>query len=248
MTTRRLNRMLAVCVHFLVLTALGVLSSITSAADSRPAAPSGSIGGRVRYIGRAPDPVYVFESGASQTILAVAKDQGLSSAVAYVSAPATPAVDEALEVVVNQRNWWFTPGMVSVRSGQPVRFTNDDPSNHNVRSTHGVPANRFSAYTGTGQPYVHRFRTNPDHAPVVLTCDIHAWMMAWIYVFDHPHFAMTNQSGEFALQDLAPGTYRLSIRHGPSGLAKDLDVTVAGGRESRVEVSFDTPDLKLPSR
>lgn len=209
---------------------------------------AGSVAGRVRYVGRLPEPVYVFESGQTQSLVALDASKGMASAVVSVAAPAAAADAAAPEVTINQRNWWFTPGIVAVRAGQPVRFTNDDPSNHSVRSTTGVPANRFSAYTGTGQPYVHRFRANPDGSPAVLTCDIHAWMMAWVYVFDHPHFNQTDRTGRFSIPNLAPGRYRLSVRHGPSGFSRDLDVTVSAGGETRVDVTFDTPDLRVPSR
>ena len=209
---------------------------------------AGSIAGRVSYVGRLPEPVYVFESGQKQSILALDPDKGLATAVVFVDAPAHSADGASPEVTINQRNWWFTPGIVAVRAGQPVRFTNDDPSNHSVRSTTGVPANRFSAYTGTGQPYVHRFRANPDGSPAVLTCDIHAWMMAWVYVFDHPHFVQTDRAGRFSLPHLAPGEYRLSVRHAPSGLSRDIQVNVARGAETRADVTFDTPDLRLPNR
>ena len=209
---------------------------------------AGSVSGRVSYIGKLPEPIYVSESGATQSIVSVDAQQGMASAVVYLHAPPAAAAPHLNEVIVNQRNWWFTPGVVAVRAGQPVRFTNDDPSNHNVRATHGAPANRFSAYTGTGQPYVHRFRTNPELAPTMVTCDIHAWMMAWVYVFDHPHFTTSARTGDFTLPDVPAGRYRLSVRHGPSGLSRDLELDVASGRDTHLEVIFDTADLRVPIR
>lgn len=208
----------------------------------------GSVSGRVTYIGKLPEPIYVFESDSSQSIISVDAQKGVASAVVYLHASAAQPVADANEVVINQRNWWFTPGIVAVRAGQPVRFTNDDPSNHNVRATHGAPANRFSAYTGTGQPYVHRFRANAELAPTVVTCDIHGWMMAWVYVFDHPHFATSARTGDFRLPDVPAGRYRLSVRHGPSGLSRDVELDVSSGRNTHVDVAFDTADLRLPAR
>jgi plastocyanin len=209
---------------------------------------TGIVAGRVRYVGRLPRPVYVFESGNTQSIVSLDSNKGLGGAVASVDAKPVGPDPAAPEVTINQRNWWFTPSVTAVRAGQPVRFTNDDPSNHSVRSTTGVPANRFGAYTGTGQPYVHRFRVNPDGSPAVLTCDIHAWMMAWVYVFDHPHFATTDSTGGFSIPNLAPGTYRLSVKHGPSGLSRIVDIAVAANKETRIDVVFDTPDLHVPER
>src|SRR5688500_16931281 len=120
-------------------------------ADDRQAL--GSVSGRITYIGKLPEPIYVFESGATQSIISVDAQKGVSSAVAYLHAPSAPAVESLGEVVVNQHNWWFTPGVIAVRAGQPVRFTNDDPANHNVRAKHGAPRNRLSTEQGHGQPH-----------------------------------------------------------------------------------------------
>jgi plastocyanin len=209
---------------------------------------TGRVVGRVSYVGRLPQSVYVFESGSTQPIMALDANKGLANVVVWIDAPSAAPDAAAPEVTINQHNWWFTPAVVAVRAGQPVRFTNDDPSNHSVRSTTGVPANRFSAYTGTGQPYVHRFRANPDGSPAVVTCDIHAWMMAWVYVFDHSHFAMTDRTGSFSIPPLAPGGYRLSVKHGPSGLSRVLDATITPNKETRIDIVFDTQDLNMPNR
>jgi plastocyanin len=218
------------------------------AAQTSTGSVSGSVSGRVTYIGKLPEPIYVFESGSTHSIIALDAHKGVAAAVIYLHAPAATAAADSNEVIVNQRNWWFTPGVVAVRAGRPVRFTNEDSSNHNVRATHGAPANRFSAYTGTGQPYVHRFRTNPNLAPTVVTCDIHAWMMAWVYLFDHPHFTTTATTGDFRLPEVPAGRYRLSVRHGPSGLSRDIEVDVPAARAAHLDVVFDTADLRLPDR
>jgi hypothetical protein len=73
-------------------------------------------------------------------------------------------------------------------------------------------------------------------------------MMAWVYVFDHSYFAMTDAAGAYEIRGLAPGTYRLSIRHGPGGLARDVEVRVTSGGTTRADVAFETADLKLPVR
>jgi hypothetical protein len=129
-----------------------------------------------------------------------------------------------------------------------VRFTNEDSANHNVHSRSTDPANRFNAYTGTGHVHTARFRAEPGHAPLVIGCDIHPWMVAWIYVFDHPHFAVTDGAGGFRLTGVAPGWHRVAVRHPAGGLARDLRVRVEAGETARVEVVFGPADLRPPRR
>jgi hypothetical protein len=49
---------------------------------------------------------------------------------------------------------------------------------------------------------------------VVLTCEAgHPWMRAYLLVVDHPYVATTNETGEFVIADVPPGTYRIKLWH-----------------------------------
>ncbi len=38
-------------------------------------------------------------------------------------------------------------------------------------------------------------------------CDTHAWMQAYIHVFDHPFFAVTDERGAFSMTNIPAGKY-----------------------------------------
>ena len=46
-----------------------------------------------------------------------------------------------------------------------------------------------------------------------IDCDLHPWMRAWVVVAEHPFYALTNDKGEFALENVPPGTYTLRVWH-----------------------------------
>lgn len=218
-------------------------------------AAGGAIAGTVLYRGEPPPPVFVPESGGASPVLRVDRDSGgLQYAVVYVDAsgPARAGrVSDAARhphATVVQRGFIFDPPIVAILAGQRVRFTNEDSANHNVRSADRMPANRFNAYTGAGQEYVHRFAKPPAGGPVVLTCDIHEWMAGWVYVFDHPWFAVTDRQGRFRIEGVPAGSYALAIRQTAGGLARDLRVDVTNGATADVEVAFGTADLRKPVR
>src|SRR5690606_37120358 len=100
---------------------------------------------------------------------------------------------------MDQLDYAFRPPLLAVRSGERVAFSNSDPANHNVRASSLRPGNQFNVYTGSGGEYLHRFEADEKQRPVLIGCDIHAWMRGWVYVFDHPHFAVTDEAGRFAL-------------------------------------------------
>ena len=48
-----------------------------------------------------------------------------------------------------------------------------------------------------------------DVLPVIVKCNLHPWMNAWIHVFDHPYFAVTDADGKFEIKNAPAGKYRL---------------------------------------
>ena len=49
--------------------------------------------------------------------------------------------------------------------------------------------------------------------PVVFQCSIHPWMHAYVWVFDHPYFAVTDENGEFEIKNVPAGGVRVVAWH-----------------------------------
>jgi hypothetical protein len=71
-------------------------------------------------------------------------------------------------------------------------------------------------------------------------------MAAWVYVFDHPYHAVTNETGRFRLPPVPPGRYMLHVRHPDGGLRRQEDVVVRAGEPVRLRVVFHGGDRKAP--
>lgn len=61
-----------------------------------------------------------------------------------------------------------------------------------------------------------------------LSCEVHPWTRGWIAVFDHPYFATSGADGNFAMDSVPPGRYRVHAWHPRLGAMED-DVTVEAG-------------------
>ena len=48
---------------------------------------------------------------------------------------------------------------------------------------------------------------------VVLGCNIHDWMVGYVYVADSPYFAVTQADGKVDLRDLPAGDYSVRVWH-----------------------------------
>jgi plastocyanin len=120
----------------------------------------------------------------------------------FPPAPATPGVR------VEQKDLMFVPQLLVVQAGTRVEFPNLDDTFHNIFSY--SPAKRFD---------LGRYRMDEKPVPavifdtpgvVVLRCEIHEHMRGVILVLATPHFAITDTEGNYRLDGLPAGTYRLT--------------------------------------
>jgi hypothetical protein len=172
------------------------------------------IAGTVTLSGRAPEmatiPNRPCHEGAKplreETV--VTDDSGhLQNVIVYLedAPPAAPA--QLLPyVLLDQVNCQYVPHVAALRAGQTLHVTTSDPTIHNVHGacTANEPFN-FALVT-MGQSHDLVF-SQPELFPV--RCDVHPWMKAYVQVFSHPWFAVTDKNGHFEIKDVPPGSYKL---------------------------------------
>jgi len=149
-----------------------------------------------------------------------------SRAVVYIDAAPRQAFDAlpAGRVRLDQRNQTFEPHLLAITVGTTVDFPNDDPMFHNVMSLARGNAFDLGRYP-KGQSRAVRFDT-PGIVPVV--CDIHAHMSAYILVFSHPFFAITDAEGRYSIPRIPSGTYTLKV-WSELGTAETRRITIVDG-------------------
>jgi plastocyanin len=232
-----------------LLATAGIFAVLKCVTPFTPAQPArGAIEGRVTFAGT-PPPAVIAEGG-TQPVLYVDNSGGLQYVVVFLPDARADRGPAGTPSTVEQRRFTFEPQVLAVRAGQTVRFTNDDPANHNVRSQDPNPANRFSVNTAAGAaaPATHRFVATPPERPIELSCDIHPWMIAWVYVFDHRQFAVTDANGRFRIDRVPPGHHRLAVRQPAGKLQRDVAADVRAGNTTRIDVQFSAADFGMPSR
>jgi hypothetical protein len=62
-----------------------------------------------------------------------------------------------------------------------------------------------------------------------LACEAHPWTEAWIAVFDHPYYSITDQNGSFSIDSIPPGRYAVRAWHPRLGSVMD-SITIEAGK------------------
>jgi hypothetical protein len=73
---------------------------------------------------------------------------------------------------------------------------------------------------------------------VKIDCDVlHTWMSAAIVITETPYFAVSDQNGNFLLDELPVGRYRAEIWHEKLG-TKTIGVVLDGNKELSLDVVY----------
>jgi plastocyanin len=183
-------------------------------------------------------------------LLALAGQSGAATLEALVAGPGGKALADAAVVLeplvpsrstghatasIEQRGTEFIPYVTVAQAGTAIEFPNNDTTKHHVYSF--SPAKRFEIklYAGKpGQPVVF------DKAgQVVIGCNIHDWMEAYVLVVDSPYFGKTAADGKAVVANLPAGRYRLQLWHPQQKAAQPpIDVEV-GNSPLRMKLVLD---------
>lgn len=143
--------------------------------------------------------------------------------------------------MISQKDCMFRPRVQGVRVGQELLLRNSDGLVHNVRAyaSRNRPFNIAQPADSADRKKVF---TRPERA-LQIGCDIHRWMKAFVFVMDHPYYAVTDADGKFTIKGLPAGEYTLEVWHEDFG-KRQATFTVNANGSSKVDFSFQPKTKK----
>ena len=173
-------------------------------------------------------------------------NQPLSDAVVEIVHEITPPASQGVTASVAQQGLLFTPFVSAVQRGSLVEFPNKDKTRHHVYSFSDAKTFEIQLYSGKPeQPVLF------DNAGiVVLGCNIHDYMQAYIYVGYSPLLAVTGADGKATFADLPAGKLQIKAWHPwqlQSFTAQHLSINASAGLQYQLPVA-DNAKPTAPKR
>jgi len=139
----------------------------------------------------------------------------------------------AAPAMMDQKGCEYSPTILAVQTGQKIVVKNSDQTLHNVHTVPGAGAGNkeINQAQGPNAPDLTYVASTPENF-LMFKCEVHPWMFAWVSVFDHPYFAVTDKDGKYTIKDVPDGKYTLQVMHrkaAPAASAVTKEVEVKGG-------------------
>jgi plastocyanin len=147
----------------------------------------------------------------------------------------SPAARPDARTTIDQVNKEFVPRVSIVQTGTQVFFPNSDNIRHSIYSF--SPAKTFTTklYSGREAAPVLFDKTGL----VVLGCNIHDKMVAWVFIVDTPWFARSGTDGVATIKALPNGEYMITAAAPSSTLAPhEMKISVTGSEKGTVPVTL----------
>jgi plastocyanin len=170
------------------------------------------------------------DAAASGIVVQVQDAAGkpLPDAVVYAELEAGQPVPKTLHPgVIEQHGLQFIPLVTVVQTGSLISFPNNDKVRHHIYSF--SPPHKFDQKLYSGTTAAPQLFDKPG--TVVLGCNIHDKMLAYVRIVDTPYFAKTDATGIARIDMPAGSKYVLKAWHfrSASGQASEQPLVVKAG-------------------
>jgi plastocyanin len=198
----------------------------------------GTISGTVKFKGTAPAPKKLDVNKDKEVCgktpktdqSLVVNNGNLANAVVTITDIKKGKKIDAKKVTLDQNGCEYKPHVLAFPVGTTVEILNPDGILHNVHSY-----SKANTPFNMAQPKFKKSLDVKIDKPEVIEvkCDVHGWMQGWLVATESPYVAVTDNSGNFRLADVPPGTYNLEVWHEKLGKTSQK-VTVKGKEDAKV--------------
>ena len=204
----------------------------------------GTIEGRVTFVGTTiprtavienlTDPEFCGTRHSLEDVIISKGTGGIRNVIVALVGPnlASSGMSGGRNLTINNHRCRFEPHIAVLQTGGVIRAVNTDRIFHTTHLYYGPLSKNLALSPGASAD-------QPTNRPgfVIVKCDIHGWMKAFVRVDDHPFHAVSDAQGKFRIENVPEGSYTLEVWHEQFGEQK-LPVAVTTGKNTTVSLRY----------
>ncbi len=169
-----------------------------------------------------------------EDLLVSAEDRGIMNVIVALEGVPAERIPpyQPSRLVLDNRECRFVPHVSVLTLGSAIVATNSDSVLHTEHYYGALGANAALPLKGAT---VTTIAESPGM--IIVKCDVHGWMQAFIRVDAHPFHAVTGANGYFRIAGVPPGTYRLEIWHEKLG-PQEQTIRIEAGETQTIQVEY----------
>ena len=179
------------------------------------------------------DPEECGETHSLQDLVVDAATRGLANVILAVRGASPPTKPPAPgHLVIDNRDCRFVPHAAVVTVGSTIEGLNSDMVLHTTHLYGSNEANLALPFAGS-----RASRRIEEPGMIVVKCDVHGWMQAFVRVDPHPYHVVSAADGSFRISGLPAGSFVLEAWHERLGRL-EMPVVIESGRTTIAEIEY----------
>jgi hypothetical protein len=165
------------------------------------------------------------------------KDRKIKNVIVFLAGVKAGKSVPGETVTVTNRNCAFIPHVAIGFKGNKIEMKTDDPVLHTF-DVHAYAGGKELFHAGLHEKGSSVTKKISKAGLMELSCYVHPWQHAYVYVFDHPYAAITDEQGRFAIRDIPPGTYAVGAWHEALGTKTISNINIESGKTSTIKLDY----------
>lgn len=230
----------------LALTSILWTGDFVVATGKAPVVENGTLSGIVRFPDDYPEREKITTTrdqatcGAfkySETFVVSEMNHGLKNVIVTVEGAKGEITASQTAFKIEQIKCQYVPHVQTMPVGSKLEIFNKDGLLHNVHAYFGDLDPKNTVFNKAQPKFLKKITQTLDKVGMYFfKCDVHDHMSAFVAVVDQPFNAVTNESGEFTIENIPAGTYNIKAWHEALGVLEKT-VTIEAGKTA--EANFD---------
>ncbi len=161
--------------------------------------------------------------------------------------PAEVPDDEQFFVADDGKLHHEHPNVTVLENHEPISMINKDPVIHNIQVFQNEKGNIILnvPLPVSDEPRGGKLNFAPGKRISQMICGMHEFMQSWGFVVDNPYYTKTRKDGLFNIDQLPPGTYKITAWH-PHFDIVEKEVTVPANGKVEINFEFDATTIERP--